>query len=605
MPAYRRTAWGLTALIVVVLVALSHAWSLDAGLYLDDHSHYAQMRDTGWSYHDAVHASRLGIIGRVMYLWFQEDAGLHFYRPVAFWLMKAEYTLVGWHPMGAHVFSLLWHVVASMLVYTLACRCVRYRRWAGVAAAVFAAHPGHVLTVYWIACQTELMVVTFILSAVLCYQRYSNWPTPMFADRSRVAGGPPPGGGHIGWLAGACLFFALALGCRENAVVFPVVAVMGDLLLRPRQWRRRIMPYLIFAVIFSVYFWLRSRALGGFPVLGRPYMVPPGDPEFFLHLLEKTVYYVLGLFALFPVLPIGGLVYFHEHQSLFYGVCMGVIVVWALWLILLRRHRGLMWAPLWVGLSMAPVLALFASGHHLYLPGVGTALMVAAFWAWLIGSEFGPPVIGAAKLRAVLGAGAVALHLVLLPGACWAFGWVFRTSTQVEDLLIQEVVELTPELHDGDRLFFINLSMMAYYGIPAIEEQTGTSDLRGYVMTFSPKLLMMEEPCRVDQIDAHTFSVSLDRYGYFAGEMGKVLREGMGRAAFFKPGEQVQADEFEAIVDDVTAEGVRKLTFRFRKPLTSPDYHFYLGSRYRVAYPLTWDRANASTSTSETSAIGG
>ena len=588
MAVSNRTAWLIVAVVVAVFVVLSHGWSLDVGLYLDDHSHYAQLRESGWGYHSVVEACRLGIIGRVMHTWFKKETGLRFYRPVAFWLMKLQYTLTGWRPAGAHTFSLVWHFAAAMLVYALAVKCIGRRRWGVVAAAVFAAHPGHVMTVYWVACQTELMLATFVLAAVLCYSRYSNWPTPMFAESSRLADGPGVPGGQVGWLIGSCLFFALALGCRENAVVFPALAVAGDLLLRPRQWRRRIIPYLIFAAVGVLYLHLRGKALGGFPVPPRPYLIPPGDPDFFGFIIDKSVYYLLGLFALFPVLPIGGLIYFRDHALPFHLVFVIVALVWVFLLFVFRGRRGFLLAPLWVLLAMAPVIAVFASGHHLYLPSVGTVLMVAAFWAWAVGGEFRRSPVRRSWTRAVVAWTMALLHAIVLPGVCWAFGWVFRTSTQIEDLLVQDVVELTPDLRDGDKLFFVNMSMMAYYGIPAIEKQTGRRNLRGYVLTFSPKLLMMAEPCRVEQVDERSFSVSLERDGYFHGAMGRVLRDIIGHGEFFKAGQRIESDAFETVIDEAGDEGIRKLTFRFRRPLSSRDYHFYLGSRCRLAYPLTW-----------------
>ncbi len=597
MPVSNRSAWLITAGLVILFLLLAHGWSLQAGLYLDDHSHVAQLRESDWSYQSIVDACRLGIIGRVMETWFKEETGLTFYRPVAFSLMKLQYTLVGWRPVGAHVFSLLWHFAACMLVYRLAVNGIGQRRWGAVAAVIFAAHPGHVLTVYWVACQTELMVVTFVLSGVLCYARYSNWPTPYFADRERIAAGPGIPGGHVGWLIGSLLFFVLALGCRENAVVLPVIAFVGDLLLRPGQWRRRLIPYVAFALVFVVYFVLRHRALDGFPMPTRPYMVPPNDPEFLSFIAEKFVYYMLGLFALMPMLPIGGLVYLREHPLPFTVLFAVVMVFMAFLIVVFRRRRGFLLAPLWTVLSLGPVIAVFASGHHLYLPSVGTVLMIAAFWAWALGGLLRRRPTPPSRLRGAATVVVALIHAVILPGAAWAYGWVYLTSTLVEDLVVEEVVTLTPELEDGDRLFFVNLSMMAYYIIPAIEYETGTQDLRGYVLTFSPTLLQMEEPCRVEQVDGYSFTVELERDGYFYGAMGRVLKDIMGRDDFFQPGERVRSKAFDTVIVEASDQGVRKLLFRFRKPLTSDDYHFYLGSRFRHAYPLTWKPPSAFPST--------
>ena len=481
-----------------------------------------------------------------------------------------------------------------MLVYSLARKCIGRRRWAAVAGCIFAAHPGHILTVCWNACQTELMVVTFILSATLCYARYSNWPTPMFARSSDLKAGPGVPGGQIGWLLAACGFFVLALGCRENAVVFPVVAVAGDLLLRPRQWRRRLMAYGLFAVLFVVYFALRSDALSGFAMPGKPYLIPPTDPLFPMFVVKKLVYYTIAIFALMPILPIAGLVYFREHMLMFGGTFAVVVAACVALGVVFRHRRGFLLAPLWLLAGMAPVLMLFASPHHLYLPSVGGVLMVAAFWAWALG-EFRDKPVANTRARAVVAVVIIAVHAIVLPGTCRAFGWVYRTATEVEDILINEVVDLTPDIQDGDKLFFINIPMMAYYAIPAIEAETGVRDLRGYAMTFSPHLLMMEEPCRLRQIDDRSFSVCLERDGYFGGTMGRSLREAMGRESFFTTGERIACDEFETEVAQASPDGVRELIFRFRKPLTSPGYRFYLGSRYRFAYPVTWYGASTTS----------
>jgi len=598
-----RMAGLLAALIVSAFVMAAHGWSLKAGLFIDDHSHRAQLRESGWGYRDAVEASRLGIIGRVMYLWFKKEAGLHFYRPVSFWLMKIQYTLVRWDPTGMHGFSLAWHFTAAMLVYALAVKSNGNRFWATVTAALFAAHPGHVITVYWIACQTELMVVTFILSAVLCYARYSNWPTPIMADSAQLARQPELAGGHIGWLLFACLFFLLGLGCRENAIVFPAIAFTGDVLLRPRQWRRRTFAYALFGLLTLVYLLVRTKALGGFPMPPRAYMIPPGDPEFLSYIWVKFVYYLLGMFAYFPVLPFGGQVYFKDHPGLFYGTFAGVVVTWALLLVAFRRSRGFLLAPLWILLSLPPVIAVFACAHHLYLPSIGMVLMLAAGWAWLAGT-FNPAGTprNRAKDRFVLAL--LIVHGIALPTVSWAFGWIYRTSTLVEDLLVRDVVEQTPAIRSGDKLFFINMPVMAYYATPAIEEKLGVRNLRGYVLTFSPSIMTMEESCRIEQLDERTFSVSMAREGYFHGVMGKVLRDAVGRTELFKPGERIDCDEFETTVAECSDQGVSKLIFRFRKPLNSPDYHIYLGSRLWLAYPLTWQAATAPAVATTTRAGG-
>lgn len=169
-----------TAVVVLLFILVGHIWSIDTGLFLDDHAHYAHLRESPWTIQGLVEASRLGIVGDVMDLWGRREAGLRFFRPVAFAIMKLEYTLVGWHPLPMHLLSLGWHFLCAMLAGELAYRCFGQRFWAAVAAALLAIHPGHVATVYWIACQTELITTAFLLMATLAYARYANWPHRFF-----------------------------------------------------------------------------------------------------------------------------------------------------------------------------------------------------------------------------------------------------------------------------------------------------------------------------------------------------------------------------------------------------------------------------------------
>jgi len=227
-----------------------------------------------------------------MDVWGRQEKGLRFFRPIAFWIMKAEYTLVGWRPAGMHVFMLGWHYFCAMLVAALAMRCFGHRFWAIVAGSLMAIHPGHVATVYWIACQTELLTTAFLLMGVLAYARYAGWGRLAFLGNlvSGAACGANSdvcGGAQritkAAWGLAAIICYAFALGCRENALLFPAICVAGDWLFQTRSsrpiWRVKLVPILM-VVIAGGYFWLRWTALGGFQMPARPYIYPVSDPGF-------------------------------------------------------------------------------------------------------------------------------------------------------------------------------------------------------------------------------------------------------------------------------------------------------------------------------------
>src|SRR3972149_3325087 len=160
---------------VLVFVVIGHIWSIDSGLYLDDHAHFQSLQRGDWSLKTAVESSWLGIVGEGFDLWGRQEDGLRFFRPIAFWIMKAEYTVARWEPMGMHGFVLGWHLACSLLVGALAMRCFGRREWATVAACLHAIHPGHTTTVYWVACQTELITTCLLLIGVLAYARHAGW----------------------------------------------------------------------------------------------------------------------------------------------------------------------------------------------------------------------------------------------------------------------------------------------------------------------------------------------------------------------------------------------------------------------------------------------
>lgn len=127
---------------IALFVLAGHIWSVNTGLYLDDHAHFEHLVRGDWSLHSAVEASKLGIVGDVLDLWGRREAGLKFFRPIAFWTMKLEYTLAGWRPAIMHVFSLTWHFVCCLLIATLTMRCLGRRFWATVAGSLMAIQIG-------------------------------------------------------------------------------------------------------------------------------------------------------------------------------------------------------------------------------------------------------------------------------------------------------------------------------------------------------------------------------------------------------------------------------------------------------------------------------
>jgi len=575
--------------LVLLFVVLGHAWSIPSGLYLDDHAHFEHLRHDDWSFRAAVEASRLGIVGQVIDLWGRREAGLLFFRPIAFWTMKAEYTLAAWHPAVMHLFSLGWHTACALLTGALAMRCFGRRSWATVAACLQAIHPNHVATVYWIACQTELLTTTLLLVGILAYAHHAGWPQRMFLATTKLPRPTPETTRRAVTPAAAIavLCYALALGCRENAVLFPVVCLAGDLLCGTAHTRRIRMEHLAMGGVLIGYLALRWFALGGFPLPAKPYLMPITDPAFPRFVLDKISIYLTGLFLYVPVVPIGGRTFWEAHPAWLYGGLAAILLaVLAIWRLGYRGRPALLWPLVWIACFLAPVMPVFASSHHLYLPGVGMALLTTAGLAALRGILPLPHRRLPRVLRATSTA-LIATHAIILPAYTWSLGFAYTRGTLVEDMLIRDVITRGRPLHNGDHLFFVNMPLLAYYAVPAIKERLGLTELYGHALTFAPDLVHMSAPGTVEQLDRYRLRVRApENQRYFEGITGKTLLDVMGLTGRIQPGRPIEADLFTVLPTHLDAEGVEELVFTFKRPLDTPGYHFYFGSPHFMAYPI-------------------
>lgn len=393
---------------------------------MDDHAHFRQLRECDWSLSGLTDACRLELVGGVVELWWLPECTLRFFRPVALGLMKLTYTLTGWSPAAMHVASLLWHLSACTLLMVLLRRMGGSALLAWAVAGLFAIHPGHVATVQWIACQTELMVTTLLLAATFCFARFRGWPGFQGPDERQVAGS------GRAWAAASIVLFALALGCRENAVMFPLVMAAVEPLVWRRRTRATLTLYAAFGLLLVAYLALRWNVLDGAALPPPPYVTNPVEPGFLRHVFDKGWYYLLGEFLLIPCIPIAGLPYFQARPVLFYGLAGGVgLILLGVCLRFLRRPPGLI-GPAWLLGFMAPALPVFASPHHLYLPAVGWAVTMMLLLRGLGTS-------GATWVRHAAMWGIIVVLGVVFTTGTLLFGLAFETGKRVEDCLVEEI----------------------------------------------------------------------------------------------------------------------------------------------------------------------
>lgn len=573
-PAARDTlAVGLLAAIIFTL----HHQSLHYGLFMDDHAHCRQLQECDWSLAGLTGACRLELVGGVADLWFMPDCTLRFFRPLAFGFMKLTYTLSGWDPFAMHVASLGWHLLACTLLMVLLRRLGASAWLSWAVAGLFAAHPAQLATVQWIACQTEMMVTVFLLGATLCYLRFRGW---------NAEPGQPPRGAY-GWAAACVLLFTAALGCRENAIMFPAVMLGVEHLLWRQRTRQAVVLWIVLGTVVVIYWVVRSSYLAGAALPPKPYVIPLSDPGFLRFLFDKVCYYLLGEFLLAPSVPFAGLDYLRGRPLAFYGLSAAVVVLLvAVYARYLRRRPGLL-APAWLLGFMAPVLPVFAAPHHLYLPGIGWAIT-----AMLILRGIGGTAAGWFRLRRI-GMWICILLLGALFGVCTlAFGGVLDTAQQVEDKVATEVATARRGLRDGDTLYLVNLPLIAHYVRLDVERRSGLHDLTAHVLTWSPRVLGLVGTgisSEITWVDERTIEVRIAGDRYFGGPLGRMVAETLGPTETGRPSWPARGEGFLVEVLEEDDEGISALRFTFDEPVSQAGRHLFWGSRVRWALELEPD----------------
>lgn len=137
-------------------------------------------------------------------------APMHLYTPLALLSHMLDCQLFGLNPSGAHLMSLFYHLLCTLLVFFLLDK-MTHEPWPSWAvAALFGLHPMHVEAVAWIAERKEVLSTLFGLLALLAYAFYAE-------SRSRRAY----------WLVFVCLL--LSLLAKPMLVTLPLLLILLDI----------------------------------------------------------------------------------------------------------------------------------------------------------------------------------------------------------------------------------------------------------------------------------------------------------------------------------------------------------------------------------------
>lgn len=299
------------------------------------------------------------------------------YRPLRIFTYMVDHRIGGGlDPSVFHASNLVWHALATISVYALACLTVGSFGGALAAASVFAVHPLGSEAVVYVAGRRDLLCTLFVLLALLCWCR-------LLSARTSAHGLPMGGFARRSALLVAMVSFTiLAMAAKEMAVVLPALAVLLVLPLRrcargttdgSQAWSALGASV---AALIGFGLWLYGGAI--LPRVGGGALAP--QPALSLRVLGRYVRLALwpsdlladyrsGAFPL-PVASIDG-------PALVAALGLAIVVVVGAALLLRGSIAGA--GLLWFVVALLPVAQIVPYGeivseHNAYLALVGLAL---------------------------------------------------------------------------------------------------------------------------------------------------------------------------------------------------------------------------------------
>lgn len=305
-------------------------------------------------------------LGNLERFWTHPYASL--YTPLAYsaWWCVARLSGGSLQPPAFHALTVLLHVCAALLVFSILLRLVGHA-WAALAGALlFALDPLQVEPVAWISGMNNVLAGALSLAAIRIYIFHT--------DR-------PPGGGRILSYWAALAVYLLALLAKPTAVVVPLILLLIDWGMLRRSLRaiaRTALPFLLLAALFAILAPGVQPARGA-PLWQRPVIAMDALGFYFAKLawpVRLNIDYGRTPAAVF-------------RDWLFIWTIPVVVAVAAI-AVLARKRIAYVVAIAIIAVSVLPVLGFVpfsfqgfstVADRYLYLGMLGTALLMASWLA--------------------------------------------------------------------------------------------------------------------------------------------------------------------------------------------------------------------------------
>jgi len=338
-------------------------------------------------------------------------------RPLFTLSLAVNYAVGGLNPFGYHLLNLCLHLAAVAILFALVRTMIagsendiRMKVMPSITAALFALHPLHTQTVDYVSARPAALATVFYIAGVALFARWNR------IDKSHRSRWIP--------LAGMYACFAMAMAGKEIAVTFPAAVLLydyvfvaqGDGRSLRRRWAVHLPLWLAGLASVAAFKWY-SASLGFIPARS-VWTNLISQFEIVVRYL-RLIAVPAGLNIHHTVPESAGIATVQTLTSL-----ATIVVLVAMAVALLRRHRAAGYGILWFLLALLPTssvipLAVLMNENRVYLPGVGFAIVGGYVLSRLL------PKNAASPREALQSVGGI---VIVLAGLVYGAGTLYRNT---------------------------------------------------------------------------------------------------------------------------------------------------------------------------------
>jgi len=288
-----------------------------------------------------------------------------FWHPLTWLTLLLDFELFGLQAGGYHLTNVLWHLLATLLLFSLFFRMTGALWKSAFVAAFFALHPLHVESVAWVSERKDVLSAFFWMLTLYGYVRYTEKPSLKTYLPVVVA-------------------FLAALMSKPMVVTLPLILMLLDVW-PLKRWSlkkealllqlKEKLPLLMLSGVFSVITVFAQQGRGP-----RDLSFPLG-----LRLANALVSFVLYLKKTFWPFDLAAFYPFPDHLPALQVVAAALLMVLITVAVIasVRRRSFLFVGWFWFGLTLSPVLGIIPIGDFAmadrfhYLPSIGLAIILA------------------------------------------------------------------------------------------------------------------------------------------------------------------------------------------------------------------------------------